>query len=90
MSTTSDHMEAPDVMRLAGVTVPTVDEPSSAKIRQAQQAELDKMKSEMENWRRNREMELHRSVLFLSPSHPLGRCLSQDPEEESRKKRSIL
>jgi hypothetical protein len=56
----ADHMEAPDVMRLAGVAAPTISEAQSAEIEKSQRAELDLMAQEMEVWRREREAEIHR------------------------------
>lgn len=55
-----DHMEAPEVMRLAGVSAPTVSEGQTVAIEAAQEEELARMKVEMDSWRKEREAELER------------------------------
>ena len=60
MTTTSDHMEAPEVLRLAGVAAPTVSEVKTLQLKEAQRAELDRMTAEMETWRRERAAVLER------------------------------
>ena len=56
----ADHMEAPEIMRLAGVAAPTISEAKSAEMETTQKAELDRMTQEMEVWRREREAEVQR------------------------------
>lgn len=53
-------MEAPEVMKLAGVSAPTVSEGQTVAIEAAQEEELARMKVEMDNWRKEREAELER------------------------------
>lgn len=64
----TDHMEAPEVVRLAGVASPVSTEIKEVELGEAQKAELDKMASDMEQWRLERELEIER---FVSPcSYP--------------------
>ncbi|WWD22297.1 hypothetical protein CI109_106788 [Kwoniella shandongensis] len=60
MTTTSDHMEAPDVLRLAGCEHPTKSEVSAVELAESQREELEKLEKEMNDWRDRRKKELER------------------------------
>ncbi|KAK8845349.1 hypothetical protein IAR55_006062 [Kwoniella newhampshirensis] len=60
MSTTSDHMEAPDVLRLAGCAHPTKSEVSAVELAESQREELERLETEMQEWRDSRNSELER------------------------------
>ena len=56
----TDHMEAPDVLRMAGVDLPTKAELTDMKFAESQASELNRLQLEMSEWRENREDELDR------------------------------
>ena len=60
--THSDHLEAPDVLRLAGCEAPTTAESAEIGEAESQQAELERLDKEMAEWKIKREAELERSV----------------------------
>ncbi|OXG20365.1 hypothetical protein C366_01898 [Cryptococcus neoformans Tu401-1] len=58
MTHASDHMEAPEVIRLAGCDHPTVEEIKAVKLAESQREELGKLRVEMERWKKERAVEL--------------------------------
>lgn len=60
MLTLSDHMEAPDVLRKAGVMHATKAEMEERIITERQQEELDRINREMADWKQQREDEIER------------------------------
>ncbi|WVQ81030.1 hypothetical protein IAT38_003137 [Cryptococcus sp. DSM 104549] len=60
MTTASDHMEAPDVARIAGCQYPTQDDVRNMELADAQKEQLAQLEREMEAWRRGRLAELER------------------------------
>ncbi|WWC57874.1 uncharacterized protein I303_100409 [Kwoniella dejecticola CBS 10117] len=60
MTTTSDHMEAPDVLRAAGCAYPTKSDAVQLELAESQRAELEKLEKEMKEWQDNRVAELER------------------------------
>jgi hypothetical protein len=60
MELTKDHMEAPEVMRMAGITSPTILDMKDLQLEDSQKAELDRMAAEMEQWRAERQAEIER------------------------------
>ncbi|WVW81548.1 hypothetical protein I302_103543 [Kwoniella bestiolae CBS 10118] len=60
MTTTSDHMEAPDVLRLAGCAYPTKSDAVELELADSQKAELEKLEKEMKEWQEQRVTELER------------------------------
>ena len=56
-------MEAPDVVRLAGCEFPTKSETQQNQLAADEQMELERLQSEMSQWRSNRETELDRLVI---------------------------
>jgi hypothetical protein len=64
MTTTSDHMEAPDVLRLTGMESPTKSDLEGVRMAEAQRLELDRLQREMKTWKIQREAELDRYVLI--------------------------
>ncbi|KAK6904923.1 hypothetical protein I203_105742 [Kwoniella mangroviensis CBS 8507] len=60
MTTTSDHMEAPDVLRLAGCAHPTKSDAVELELADSQKAELEKLEKEMKEWQEQRVAELER------------------------------
>lgn len=74
----ADHMEAPDVMRLAGVSHPTSTEVREITLVEEQRLELERIEKEMASWRATRASELdrirqrkaaRRGEVYISPSH---------------------
>ncbi|KAK4684869.1 hypothetical protein P7C73_g5294, partial [Tremellales sp. Uapishka_1] len=63
MTTTSDHMEAPDILRLAGCAHPTSTEVKEIAIEETKLAQLALLEVEMKEWRTEREAELERMRL---------------------------
>lgn len=57
---TSDHMEAPDILRLAGCAHPTKDETKQNQLAADEQAEMERLQTKMNSWRSTRESELDR------------------------------
>ena len=53
-------MEAPEVLRVAGVSGPIANEIKEFALEESQKAELDRMAVEMEQWRVEREAEIER------------------------------
>jgi hypothetical protein len=53
-------MEAPDVLRLAGVAAPTLSETQAAEVEAAQEAEIARMAAETDSWRAEQEAEVER------------------------------
>jgi hypothetical protein len=53
-------MEAPDVVRLAGLQAPTRNEAIEFKFAEDQAAELERLQREEKEWRASRETELDR------------------------------
>lgn len=60
MSNTSDHMEAPDVLRRAGCENPTYDEHARSQMEDARRLEITRLEREMNDWKVGRETELER------------------------------
>ena len=60
MTLMEDHMEAPEVMRVAGITTPTILDIKEFQLEESQKAELDRMALEMEQWRAERQAEIER------------------------------
>ncbi|WVR03366.1 hypothetical protein IAU60_000357 [Kwoniella sp. DSM 27419] len=60
MTTTSDHMEAPDVLRRAGCEAPTRGEVADLELVESQRAEIERLEQEMREWRESRAAELDR------------------------------
>jgi peroxiredoxin len=60
MTTRSNHVEAPEVLRIAGVAHPTSTEVQEIKFAEDQRVELERLQAEMKEWRQNRETELER------------------------------
>ncbi|WVQ94085.1 hypothetical protein IAU59_001163 [Kwoniella sp. CBS 9459] len=60
MTNTSDHMEAPDVLRLAGCTHPTKAEVAEVELAESQKEELARLEEEMREWRDGMAAELER------------------------------
>ncbi|WWC67059.1 uncharacterized protein I206_100966 [Kwoniella pini CBS 10737] len=60
MTNTSDHMEAPDVLRAAGCAYPTKSDIIQLELADSQKAELEKLEKEMKEWQENRAAELER------------------------------
>lgn len=60
MTTRSNHVEAPEVLRIAGVAHPTSTEVQEIKFAEDQRVELERLQAEMKEWRQNREAELER------------------------------
>ncbi|ORY31950.1 AhpC/TSA antioxidant enzyme-domain-containing protein [Naematelia encephala] len=60
MTNTSNHMEAPDVLRIAGIEHPTKTEIAQFKLEAEQQAELERLQGEMKTWKEERQQELER------------------------------
>lgn len=54
----SDHMEAPEVIRLAGCEHPTIEETKAFELAESQKEELEKIRVEMERWKKERVAEL--------------------------------
>jgi hypothetical protein len=82
MSNTSDHMEAPDVLRLAGCDTPTYDEHAKAQTAALKRGESLRLEKEIADWREGREDELERYV--FTPCSCPSSCL-QDTQEKGRK-----
>jgi len=59
-------MEAPDVIRLAGLAAPTTSEVIGFNFEKDQAAELERLQKEEIEWRQGRETELERYVLSHS------------------------
>lgn len=57
-------MEAADLCRLAGCSAPTKSETEQNQLQEAEQAELARLQTEMDQWRTGRESELDRSVIL--------------------------
>ncbi|WVQ81031.1 hypothetical protein IAT38_003138 [Cryptococcus sp. DSM 104549] len=60
MTHASDHMEAPDVLRIAGCASPTAAEVREIELADAQKEELAALEREMKAWRSGRAAELER------------------------------
>jgi hypothetical protein len=56
----TDHVEAPDVLRFAGVAFPIKTEVQQIKLAEEQRVELERLQQEMKEWCQNREAELDR------------------------------
>lgn len=57
---TADHMEAFDVLQLAGCDKPTTDEQRSQKFAADELAEIEQLQREEEEWREGRTEEIER------------------------------
>ncbi|RXK37284.1 hypothetical protein M231_05426 [Tremella mesenterica] len=55
MTTTSNHMEAPDVCRIAGVQHPTKAEVTNVQLAEEQRKELERLEEEMVRWKKSRK-----------------------------------
>lgn len=53
-------MEAPEVIRLAGCEHPTIEETKASELAESQKEELEKIRVEMERWKKERVAELER------------------------------
>lgn len=53
-------MEAPEVIRLAGCEHPTIEEAKAFELAESQKEELEKIRVEMERWKKERVAELER------------------------------
>jgi hypothetical protein len=62
-------MEAPDVVRLAGIAAPTQSDVIGLKFEESQTAELERLQKEEAEWRKGRESELERLVILTTHSH---------------------
>ncbi|WVF66458.1 hypothetical protein IAT40_001198 [Kwoniella sp. CBS 6097] len=60
MTNTSDHMEAPDILRLAGCPHPTKAEVAEVELAESQKEELARLEHEMKEWREGMAAELER------------------------------
>ncbi|WVQ76472.1 hypothetical protein IAR50_006140 [Cryptococcus sp. DSM 104548] len=60
MTNASNHMEAPEVLRLAGVAHPTIKELADIELGDSQKNELERLRREMERWKEERALELER------------------------------
>ncbi|ODN75785.1 hypothetical protein L202_05792 [Cryptococcus amylolentus CBS 6039] len=60
MTNASNHMEAPEVLRIAGVAHPTVKELADIELGESQRDELERLRMEMERWKEERALELER------------------------------
>ncbi|WRT63549.1 uncharacterized protein IL334_000454 [Kwoniella shivajii] len=60
MTTTSDHMEAPEVLRLAGCTHPTKSDLVELELADSQKSELQRLEREMKEWQEGKTAEIER------------------------------
>ncbi len=60
MTNTSNHTEAPEILRLAGVANPTLPEQKAVQVAQEELDDLAREQSELDDWREGRETELQR------------------------------
>ncbi|OCF34951.1 hypothetical protein I316_03498 [Kwoniella heveanensis BCC8398] len=60
MTNTSNHMEAPDILRLAGCPHPTKAEVAEVELAESQKEELARLEAEMKEWRDGMAAELER------------------------------
>ncbi len=61
----SDHMEAPDVLRIAGCDAPTKSAPTKSAsaevlVEENQRSELERLDREMKEWREGRAAEIEK------------------------------
>ncbi len=54
----SDHMEAPDVLRIAGCDAPTKSASAEVLVEENQRSELERLDREMKEWREGRAAEI--------------------------------
>jgi hypothetical protein len=56
----TDHMEAPEVVRLAGCATPTSEEVTALENTEVKRAQIERLEKEMTVWREGRETALER------------------------------
>ncbi|WWC85594.1 uncharacterized protein L201_000458 [Kwoniella dendrophila CBS 6074] len=84
MTTTSDHMEAPDVLRLAGCANPTKSDVVELELADSQRAELERLEKEMKEWQENRTAELERIRQKKAARRGVNHEHKYEPQHERR------